>query len=103
MDRAMNRHITTAAIGLLGLLASCNAMEPYDRIGVWRPTGANQANLAAMVVHPADLARGRGTAGADGHLAAAAVDRLRHDGVKPLSGSSSAAPSALGSAAPTPN
>ena len=37
-----------------------------------------------MAARPADLARGRGTAPGDAQAAAAAVDRLRRDRVKPI-------------------
>jgi hypothetical protein len=87
------------AAGLVALLSGCNALEPYDRADTWHPTGANEANLAAMAVNPADLAHGRGTTASDGTTAAAAIDRLRHDRVKPLpdgNSTSSAAPSAAG-------
>lgn len=75
--------------GLVVLLAGCSTFEPYQRAHTWHPTGANQANLAVMVVNPADLEHGRGALGSDGATAAAAVDRLRHDRVKPLEDSNS--------------
>jgi hypothetical protein len=84
------------AAGLATLLSGCNALEPYGRADAWHPTGANAANLAAMAADPADLVRGRGTGASDGLAAAAAVDRLRHDHVKPLpegNSTSSAIPS----------
>lgn len=42
------------------LLAGCESREPYRRTDVWQPTGANAANLAAMVANPHDLIRGHG-------------------------------------------
>ena len=33
-------------------------LDPYRREGTWRPNGANEANLRAMVVSPSDLVRG---------------------------------------------
>ena len=52
-----------AVVCLLALLSGCNALEPYNRPHSWHPTGANAANLAAMVANPADIAHGRGTSG----------------------------------------
>ena len=74
-----------AALALLtlGLLAGCT-IDPFDRPGVWRPGGVNDANLAVMAADPNDLVRGHGEAGADGQLATAPVTRLREDRVKPL-------------------
>jgi hypothetical protein len=65
-------------------LAGCNQIDPYTRPGNWRPNGANDANLRAMVAVPADLAVATPASPADGQLAATAVDRLRHDAVRPL-------------------
>jgi hypothetical protein len=87
------------AIGVMTFLTGCDTLEPYDRIGAWRPTAVNDANLAVMAVNPGDLLRGQGTAASDGMTAAAPIDRLRRDHVKPLpdsGGSTSAAPSAAG-------
>jgi hypothetical protein len=69
---------------LLFAFAGCDKTDPYLREGTWRPTGANEANLRAMVVVPSDLVRATPATAADGGLAAAAVDRLRHDRVRPL-------------------
>jgi hypothetical protein len=69
---------------LLLLLAGCDKTDPYLREGTWRPSGANEANLRAMVLVPSDLARATPASAADGGLAAAALDRLRHDRVRPL-------------------
>ena len=80
----MRRAARLAAGSLLALLPGCAGPDPYDFPHTWRPTGANDANLAAMAVRPVDLARGRGTAPTDAQAAAAAVDRLRRDRVKPI-------------------
>lgn len=69
---------------LLLALAGCTQTDPYTREGVWRPNGANDANLRAMVAVPADLATAAPASPADGGLAAAALNRLRHDLVRPL-------------------
>jgi hypothetical protein len=91
------------AAGVMTFLTGCDALEPYDRVGAWHPTAVNDANLAVMAVNPADLVYGRGTKPADGISAAAPIDRLRRDHVKPLpdngsgsGASTSAAPSAAG-------
>lgn len=76
-----------AVIGLvlLAFLSGCAGPEPFDRPNTWRPTGANDANLAVMAARPADLARGRGTAPSDGETVAGAVDRMRRNRGKPVS------------------
>ena len=80
----MRRAVRLAAGSLLALLSGCAGPDPYNFPHTWRPTGANDANLAVMAARPADLARGRGTAPADAQAAAAAVDRLRSGRVKPI-------------------
>ena len=83
--------------GLLVLVSGCHALEPYERHGSWHPTGTYDANIAIMAADPADLVRGRGATASDGHAAAVAIERLRHDHVKPLADGNSisnAAPSA---------
>jgi hypothetical protein len=69
---------------LLLATAGCAAFDPYRREGTWRPTGANEQNLAIMAVQPAERVRGAGATGASGATAAAAIDRLRADRVKSL-------------------
>jgi hypothetical protein len=84
---------------VMTVLTGCNAFEPYNRVGTWEPTAVNDANLALMAVNPGDLVYGQGTKPADGMAAAAPIDRLRRDHVKPLidsGASTSAAPSAAG-------
>jgi type IV pilus biogenesis protein CpaD/CtpE len=73
-----------AATCVVALLSGCDALESYQNHYSWQPPGANAANLAAHVVNPVDLTHGRDPDPTDGTLAAAAVDRLRHDHVKPL-------------------
>lgn len=46
--------------GILLFLAGCASRDPYYRTDVWRPTGANAANIAVMAADPHDLIRGRG-------------------------------------------
>jgi type IV pilus biogenesis protein CpaD/CtpE len=61
------------------LLAACAMTDPYKREGSWRPNGANDTNLRAMLVSPSDLVSGVAAAGSDGQQAAAALDRYRQD------------------------
>jgi hypothetical protein len=85
---------------LLLALAGCDRIDPYMRTGVWRPNGANEANLHAMVVVPSDLVLARPAAHGDGGMAAAAVSRLRHDQVRPLLDSGVAQLTTVGGGAP---
>ena len=80
------RNSAIAAWSLWSLLSGCSTTDPYERPHMWHPTGANEANLAAMLVNPADFARGRGTGPTEGTSAVSAIDRLRQDRLKPLSG-----------------
>jgi hypothetical protein len=73
---------------LLILLGGCSTIDPYAREGVWRPLGANEANLRVHVADPAMLDRGVDDRNADGRVMAQAVDRYRHDRVRPLPASS---------------
>jgi hypothetical protein len=65
------------------VLAGCDFTDPYLRDGVWRPNGANEINLRAMVASPSDLVRGTPSQGS-GQQAAAALDRQRNDRLRPL-------------------
>ncbi len=79
------RFLRLAAFGLvMTTCAGCAFMDPYERVGMWRPRGSNEGNLAAMVADPHDLQVGKSSPTTDALLAAAAVDRLRHDKVKAL-------------------
>jgi len=73
-----------AAILILLLLPACEQIDPYAREGVWRPLGANEANLRLHVATPSHLDRGVNEPRADGHVQAAAVQRYRTDRVKVL-------------------
>ena len=81
------------------LLAACSQTDPYKREGSWRPNGANDANLRAMLVSPSDLVRGVAAAGSDGQRATAALDRYRKDKPRrlPDSGIAKIVPVATGS------
>ena len=65
-------------------LAGCAVTDPLEREGLWRPIGANDANLRLMVAVPSDLVQGVAAPNSDGDGAARAVRRLRRDRVKPL-------------------
>ena len=80
----MTRTTALLLLPLLVGLAGCNQTDPYMREGNWRPNGANDANLRAMVAVPADLVAATPATPADGQQAATAIDRLRHDTVRPL-------------------
>jgi len=86
------------AILLLPLVvARCNAHPPGDADDQWRPKGINAANLAAMVVNPADLTHGHGDPGPDRKLSARAVTELWANPVAPLISGASSGGGASGS------
>jgi type IV pilus biogenesis protein CpaD/CtpE len=64
-------------------LAGCSQTDPYERAGIWKPSGVNEANIAAMVANPADLSRGRGDPGAGTRTATGAVSRMWEGPAKP--------------------
>ena len=66
------------------LVSGCAAQDPYTREGVWRPNGANDRNLRAMIANPDDLTAGAVDTAADGQVMAAAVARYRSGRVKEL-------------------
>lgn len=68
----------------LATIPACAANDPFRRDGAWRPGGSNEANLAAMMVDPRERVGGTAPARAEGLRAAAAIDRLRTDRVRPL-------------------
>jgi hypothetical protein len=72
------------ALLVLIAIGGCDQIDPYKREGTWRPNGANEANLRAMVLVPSDLAVASRSGPADGTLAAAALSRLHHDKVRAL-------------------
>lgn len=72
-------------LGTVLLVAGCAGLvDPLDRPGTWRQTGANDANLRAMIADPADLERGQGDPRGRSRQAAGAIERLEDDEVKPL-------------------
>lgn len=79
------RRVSLSILLAATALAGCGlAFDPYQPAGRWCPSGANETNLRAMLAEPRDLLAGRGTAQGNGHLAAAAVELLREDKVRPL-------------------
>ena len=64
---------------LLTLTAGCAPEYEWDRPGTWKPTGANDANLQAMVADPQDLSSGRGMLTNRASGPARAVTRLLTD------------------------
>ena len=66
------------------LPAGCAAEDPLTREGLWQPTGANEANLRAMIADPGDLVTGAADQRADGSIVAAAVARYRAGKLKDL-------------------
>ena len=66
-------------------VAGCGSVvDIYERPGTWRPVGANDANLRAMIADPDDLVTGVADRQADGQVVAAAVARYRTGTVKDL-------------------
>lgn len=64
-----------APLLLSGCIATTN--DPWNRDGAWRSTGANDANLRAMIADPSHLSRGAQPATpARGEAATIATGRL---------------------------
>jgi type IV pilus biogenesis protein CpaD/CtpE len=81
----MTRTFSLVLAGCLLIpLCGCDPLVAANDAHSWHPTGIYDANLAAMADNPADLVHGRGLRGSNGVAATAAIDRLRHDTVKPL-------------------
>ncbi|HEX2943701.1 MAG TPA: hypothetical protein VHO91_21775 [Rhodopila sp.] len=72
-----------ASIGTSG----CSDRDPYLRTDVWRPTGANAANIAAMVVNPRDLVMGRNASSRDTKAAGLAVEHVWTNQLQPFASS----------------
>lgn len=56
-------------------LAACK-QDPFERPFTWTATGANDANLRAMVADTRDLTAGRGDTGSVGDEAARPISRM---------------------------
>jgi hypothetical protein len=76
--------------GLLVAASACTD-DPFDRPGTWRPTGANDTNLRAMVADPADLGRGIGARTERGQAGSAPITALEA-GERPAVPTTSLAP-----------
>jgi hypothetical protein len=88
----MARCMTLKLIAITGLivLAGCDSRDPYLRTDVWKPTGANAGNIAAMVADPHDLISGRSVDVQNSNEPALAVSHVWLDHPKPLLGSGAA-------------
>ncbi len=74
---------------LLPSLSACMdaaQLDPDLKPYVWHPTGANEANIAAMVKTPGDLALGRGSLMSPAGPQALAIARVQTDQPKRLVG-----------------
>jgi hypothetical protein len=85
----MTEYASMRLVGIVSLAlglgcAGCSAIDPYQRAGMWQPMGAVQANLAAMVADPADLAAGHDDGQGGHYQTTEAVNRLWADQTKPL-------------------
>jgi type IV pilus biogenesis protein CpaD/CtpE len=87
--------LTIAVLGVLGG-AGCTWRDPYLRNDVWKPTGSNPANLAAMIADPRDLAHGRGGGRVDTKADVLAVERIYEGRPQSLGGGGSVTRSAVG-------
>lgn len=81
----------------LATLAGCGSRDPYNRTDVWRPTGSNAGNIAAMVANPRDLIQGHGAAREDTKAAALAVDHIWTNQPMPLLSTQSNTPTSSSS------
>jgi hypothetical protein len=73
-----------AALTAVLCLTGCDAIDPFKRPGLWRPAGINEMNFDTQVANSRDLRMGHGSTTVDGETAAAPVDRLRRDKMRPL-------------------
>ena len=72
-----------------GSLGGCARLDTYNRPYTWHPSGANAANLAAMVAHPADLQLGHGSYGSDAAPQVAAISAVEQGQAVSLGGATS--------------
>jgi type IV pilus biogenesis protein CpaD/CtpE len=73
----MTRAITALLLPALLILTGCTSPDPFTTPGTWKATGANNANLRAMLVNPADLRSGAAAETARGDAAATPIIKLR--------------------------
>jgi hypothetical protein len=77
MSRTRTLGVPSAVLlGTLALAGCTTIIDPFQREGVWRPSGVNDANLASQVANPADLAQGREDARGSVRTSTRAVERL---------------------------
>ena len=72
---------SAVAVAALVLLAGC--ADDYARAGTWQLSRVNDANLRAMLVNPADAARGAAAGGERGQSGSLAVEHLEQ-GKRPV-------------------
>lgn len=87
---------TSLALLVLLPLAACAGRDPYERDDVWKPTGSNMGNIAAMVANPHDLIEGRHANRGDTKASTVAIQHVWEGQVQPLGGSSSSGSSSSG-------
>ncbi len=73
-----------AAILVCMAAAACSPEREIDRPGTWKPTGANDDNLRAMIADRRDLDAGVPSRTSRGDTASRAVTRLLQDRRRPL-------------------
>jgi hypothetical protein len=69
---------------MLLVCVGCSDQYPLDRPYTWRPTGANDSNLRAMIANPGDLEHGEAATTERGSAAAIAATRLFVERRRPL-------------------
>ena len=84
--RGMGHRAAVLAVGagLLLALPGCEYFDPYQRAGTWRPTGANEANIAAMTRNPNDLIAGHDDGRTDAAAPVLSIGRVSADMPKSL-------------------
>lgn len=85
MTRGCGILICVLAVG------GCADRDPYLRTDVWKPTGANAANIAAMAANPHDLISGRRVIRTDSRGPELAVEHVWSDQGKASGGAAAAA------------
>ena len=81
-------------------LAACGPGDDFARPGTWRPTGANEANLATMLVEPAHARAGVAARTERGQPGSHAIRLLEQDRRRPLPDSRAATIGSIGAAPP---
>jgi len=68
--------IMILALSALPLTACQGAFDPWQRPGLWQPTGAPQEDLAQQTHYKGELIKGSGTATSDGGFAQSAIQSI---------------------------